>query len=569
MTHEERILEDARIAVRAGDLARARELLTEYFKTNPKNPEAWLWMSAAVTTETERLQCLKRALALDPKNKAAILGLRLMGEEIGEPLHLQRIEPVIEKTNPLRKFLAEKLPVLIAAAKKKPVVYGFGGLVLLSLFVIAIWSLFRPSGDQATNNILRWSTPLPTATFTPVPSPTYLGPVPLWMKLQATFTPTPIFVATPHNRMEAYTAAMKAYDQQNWPKVVDYLTQFLNAEPNTPDVLYHLADAYRFMDQYTEAMATYNKAIEVDASFAPAYLGLGRIYLDQTPPDLTQAQISLEQSITLNPSLYESYFELAHIALLNTDPGLALNWLSRLDAILPVSALAEYYRAEAFLQQNNAPLALTTIQKSNQLDITALPVYLLWGQILQANGDYQGSLDPTTTYLTYTPTDPQGIMVLANAYMHLGQNDLAISALSTVMETHPEIIEAPLMRGEIYMILLDYPKAQADFETALKIDANSFTAGLGRGRALLANDSAGSAYMQFTRMEASAVDDAQKAELIYWRAVTLSSLGENAAAIRDFETFLSYPPEIVKPEMRSDAEARYLVLITPTPTPTP
>ena len=49
--------------------------------------------------------------------------------------------------------------------------------------------------------------------------------------------------------------------------------------------------------------------------------------------------------------------------LLNTDPGLALNWLGRLDAILPVSALAEYYRAEAFLQQNDAPLALTTIQK--------------------------------------------------------------------------------------------------------------------------------------------------------------------------------------------------------------
>ena len=75
--------------------------------------------------------------------------------------------------------------------------------------------------------------------------------------------------------------------------------------------------------------------------------------------------------------------------------------------------------------------------------------------------------------------------------------------------------------------------------------------------------------MQFTRMDASAVDDAQKAELIYWRAVTLSSLGESAAAIRDFETFLSYPVEIVKPELRSDAETRYLALITPTPTPTP
>ena len=563
------MLEDARTAVKAGDLARARELLTEYFKVEPKNPDAWLWMSAAVTTETERRACLKRALAIDPKNKAAILGLRLMGEQVGAPLHLYRVEPVIVKENHLQKFLDEKLPALLATAKQKPLLYGFTGFLLIAVFVIAVYGLLRPRNQDSGNDIVRWATPLPTATYTPVPTPTYIGPPPLWTRLVATFTPTPMFVATPHNRLEAYTAGMKAYEQQNWPKVVDYLNQVLNSEPNSPDVLYHLGDAYRFMKQYDQAAEAFNKAIGVDSSFAPAYLGLGRVYIEQNPPDLNQAQIELEQSVVLNPSLYESYYELAHIALINNNPELALNWLSRLDGLMPETALGDYYFAYAYMQQGNAPVALTYIQNANKLDVTLLSAYLLWGQILLENGDYQASLDPTTTYLTYAPADPRGFMTLATDYYHLGQYDPAKAALTTVIETHPEILAAPIMRGEIYMIAQDYPAALADFETALAIDDKSFDAGLGRGRALLANDNAGSAFMQFDRMGKWTATDPQKAELVYWRAVSLSALGETKAAIIGFETYLAYPEELVKPEQRADAESRYQLLLAPTPTPTP
>ena len=569
MNHEERILEDAKTAVKTGDLVRARELLTEYFKTQPKNPEAWLWMSAAVTTDVERQACLKRAIALDPKNKAAIHGLRMMGEQVGQPLRLHRVEPEIVKENRFQKFVDEKLPVLLAAAKQKPLLYGFSGFVLLSVFIIAVFTLFRPDGDGNGNDIRRWDTPMPTATFTPVPTPTYMGPPPLWTRLQATFTPTPMYVATPHNRLEAYTAGMKAYEQKNWPKVVDYLSQVLNSEPNSPDVYYHLGDAYRFMNQYSDAEAAYTKAIAVDASFAPAYLGLGRVYLARDPQDLNQAQISLEQSVVLNPSLYESYLELAHIALMNKSPELALNWLSRLNGMLPETAMADYYMASAYLQQGNAPLALTTIKKANQLDVTLLDAYLLWGQILVANGDYRAALDPTSTYLTYAPADPVGIMTLATAYFNIGELDPAQSAVTTVIDTHPEIIEAPIMRGEIYMLKQDFPAAISDFEAALEIDPKSFLAGVGRGRALLANNDTGAAFTQFTKMDVTVLNDPQKAELIYWRAVALAILGENEAAVRDFGVFLGFPPEMTKPEQRADAETRYQLLITPTPSPTP
>jgi hypothetical protein len=105
MTPEERMLEDAKQAVKAGDLERARELLSAYFKVNPRNAEAWIWMSTAVTSEKERLLCLKRALSLDPQNKTAVLGLRLMGEKIGAPLHLRpSCQGSPQKTIPCRDF---------------------------------------------------------------------------------------------------------------------------------------------------------------------------------------------------------------------------------------------------------------------------------------------------------------------------------------------------------------------------------------------------------------------------------------------------------------------------------
>jgi hypothetical protein len=75
--------------------------------------------------------------------------------------------------------------------------------------------------------------------------------------------------------------------------------------------------------------------------------------------------------------------------------------------------------------------------------------------------------------------------------------------------------------------------------------------------------------MQFVRTRDLAVTDAQKAELSYWSASANLALGEISAAIRDFETFLSFPPELVSPELRAEFDARYLAIITPMPTPTP
>src|SRR5512135_1621501 len=88
------LFEDAVDALRQGDRARGKEILTRLLKTDQNNPNYWIWMSAAVDSAKERIYCLETALKLDPQNGIAKRGLVLLGglppDENVQPFPLNR-----------------------------------------------------------------------------------------------------------------------------------------------------------------------------------------------------------------------------------------------------------------------------------------------------------------------------------------------------------------------------------------------------------------------------------------------------------------------------------------------
>jgi hypothetical protein len=73
------LMNQAVLAIKAGDLAGGRKLLESVLETDPNNENAWLWMSAAVTTDVERRHCLEQILILNPDNTQAKRGLEKLG----------------------------------------------------------------------------------------------------------------------------------------------------------------------------------------------------------------------------------------------------------------------------------------------------------------------------------------------------------------------------------------------------------------------------------------------------------------------------------------------------------
>jgi DNA-binding response OmpR family regulator len=64
-------LKQAVAAIKSGDKATGKQLLTQVLKADPRNELAWLWMTEAVDTQDEVMMCLRNVLKINPNSQVA------------------------------------------------------------------------------------------------------------------------------------------------------------------------------------------------------------------------------------------------------------------------------------------------------------------------------------------------------------------------------------------------------------------------------------------------------------------------------------------------------------------
>ena len=63
------ILEQAVAYIKAGNLENGKKLLIQVIQQNPRDENAWLWMSRCVTSVEQKRECFQRALNINPDNQ--------------------------------------------------------------------------------------------------------------------------------------------------------------------------------------------------------------------------------------------------------------------------------------------------------------------------------------------------------------------------------------------------------------------------------------------------------------------------------------------------------------------
>ncbi len=564
-------LQKAIDAIEKHDMLQARTLLSQLLKDDRDNKEAWLWMSAAVETVKERTYCLKELLRLDPKNRAARFGLQIAGELPYDPSLAIPYEKQIR--NWKKQYEAAPPPKKPRSKALRQVLIF---VTMLAVFVVAGYYLVtltigRKTDKPTYTNIMR-STATPSATPSPgigTPSSTPPGADPLWMQLNATYTPTLLYVQTPHPMLEAYSAGLRAYERSDWEELINYMEQVLQAEAGALDARYLIAEAYRFQGNYTRAINAYTDLIESESYFAIAYLGRARARAAADAERWSEAMSDLRQAIRLDPEMGEAYLELATLQIQHNQLEDAFTNLSTAGQLLPNSSLVHYQLAVAHQVQGDLDQALAEIQIAKDLDITHLPTYRLMGELLQADGQIAESLEPLQTYIQYVRDDASAYILVGEAYAANGENDAALDAFNTALQLAPDDPDVLVQRGYAYLALNDGEAALEDFETAMNrfyIALISFDANLGKGRAYIMLEQYGNAYIQFNKTDAYARTNYQKAQLYYWRAISLEGLSEVTAAIKDWNNLLNLPADAIPEEWRTTATAHIALLKLPTAT---
>ncbi|HWR64723.1 MAG TPA: tetratricopeptide repeat protein [Bellilinea sp.] len=574
MPVDDSILKEARKAIEQGDRARAKDLLTRQLRRDPDNPDVWLWMSAVVDTPKERAYCLREVLRIDPEHRAAKRGLAMMGElppeqQIVQPQHLphRNWQAQLDK--------AERPPFKLP--NKKVLIYGGAGILVLILIGIGI---FGPNGFGRRQQASFVPSPYPTATSAPTLIPTATpipsGPTPPWQALVATYTPTPLYVNTPHPIIEAYSLAIRAYQRGDWEKVILYLNQSIQSEPSSPDLPFLLGEAYRLSGNNAHALTAYDQSLALNTNFGPAFLGRAQARWLVDPSQIDQIQSDLNSARSADPGMPETLTLFGRFYMENGEVQAALDYLNAAAEQNPNAPQVYFYRAQAYLSQNNPAAALADADRAVQLDLTFVPAYQVLGDALQANQRPTDSIVPYEIYLRYTNNpDPAVHVKMGRAYRNAGNFPQALEEFNTALSLVPESAPALLERGLLYIETGDPNRGLEDINAALNLSPDFFEAlvAVGQARFVLADYQG--AVDQLNQAAERAENDVQRAMLLYWRAQALEPLDTNAA-LADWQLFLSLPENAAPATRFEFARQHVAAFVTPAPpadaglvTPTP
>jgi len=563
---DEKMFQEALTAIDENNLQRARDLLTRLLRSNQDNPEYWLWMSAVVETVKERKYCLTQVLNIDPDNPAALRGMALLGEI---PPDSRQIIPLKDQK---RNWLAELEKIEVVRPHPgagRNITMFISGIVLLIAIIIGSIAVISKLLErrQAAAVVQSRATLVVYPTATPKPptaTPIFVGPTPPWSALAATYTPTPLYVATPHNLAEAYNLAMRAYDRADWEAMINYLQQVDQSIGKTADIQYYKGEAYRNLGQLSQAIEYYHSAINLDPKFAPAYLGRARAVQASSSPDPNLIRSDLEKTVLLDPNYGEARLELASYYISVEKYADALSQIEKANLLLPDSALGFYLRAQIAYKLENYKQALINVDQALSLDVTLLKGYLLKGEIYRAMGNIQDSLDPLYIFTQYNAEkDTLALAWLGSAYAANAKYDQALQVFAEVLELDPKQTEVFLQRAKLYEEREEYELALSDYESATKLAPNSFPACIGMSELLLKLDRAGNAYTQLGRCKST--NNSEQAEIHYYSALALEDLG-NSLAIKEWQRLLALPKGEVPAGWYEIAHQRVLAVYTETPT---
>jgi tetratricopeptide (TPR) repeat protein len=541
---EDTMFSEAVAAVRAGEVVRARDLLARLLRADSANPDYWIWMSSIVETERESVYCLRSATKLRPNHPLARLGLGVMGQIslVGEresPVRQQRSAPMPHQSAGRINSMGDWWKV--RRNRENMIISTLGVAAVAVVIVIALlqarissWQFpFFSGGNTAIAGeaTLRAGTEAAVGgrstlalrhTVNPstlVPFETYVG---------VDFTPTPLYGLTPMPQTAAFDQAIEAYRAGRYDEALADLQQVLFVEPDSAQVYYFMGEIYRQQYKMAEALDAYNKSIELDPNFAPAYYGLAMRSKDMSAENDYDKDLS--RAIDRDPNFVPAYIERAGYYIFHKDWESARSDLDLTLQLEPDNALALIRIGRVEVRLDEADDALDKIIRGQIIDPTILEGYLALGEAYDALNLYSQAVTPLVVYTTYAPEDITGWLRLGEAYNGTGKYPDAVTACSRAIDLNPNIVEPRLCRGQAYRLIGNHAGAVDDLKEAAKMAPNLYQTEFLYGCALLENGQPIEAVKVLAKAIELATTVDEKADAMGWQALAYEAYNSNERA---------------------------------------
>jgi tetratricopeptide (TPR) repeat protein len=268
-----------------------------------------------------------------------------------------------------------------------------------------------------------------------------------------------------------YAARMfSAIESSN--KASKFLKEYLNFKPDDLDTYVMLAQIQAKQRDYSAAVKSYEKIIELDANRDSAYLGLGTVYVNMMK--WAEAVAPLERAVQMNQDNVGAYALIgkaykeqrtfdkaaeAYEKFLGTDPT--------------VPGEAPQDLAECYMELKQFDQAVGAFQTAVKID--PQNSHLLY-KLAQAHQQAEQFEEAEAVYMQLIELSPDDAKIYFNTmvrmYDEAGMPDKAVAVARQQVELEPENAEAIYNVGAMLLKQKSYEEAAVAFERSIELDPN-------------------------------------------------------------------------------------------------
>ncbi len=236
------------------------------------------------------------------------------------------------------------------------------------------------------------------------------------------------------------------------------------------------------LQRYPDALATYEKAVEIRPDYPQAWDGQGKTLYELKK--YKQALTAYDKAIQLQPLYLEAW----------SGRGFTLNKLQRYrEAIASFEKALEVEnkdpktwnaRGEALMNLKEYDQAIKSFEKAIEFKSDYPEAWYNKAWVLQSLKRYDQAIAAYDKSLEFKPNYEQAWYNRGNALVNLNRYQDAFAAYDKAVEYKPDYSEAWLSRSNVLMNLQRYPEAVESFNQAVKFNPNNYQAWYSRGWSL-------------------------------------------------------------------------------------
>jgi TolB-like protein/DNA-binding winged helix-turn-helix (wHTH) protein/Tfp pilus assembly protein PilF len=235
----------------------------------------------------------------------------------------------------------------------------------------------------------------------------------------------------------------------------------------------------RTEDGYTRAIAHFQRAIQLDPNFAPAYAGLADAYAllgsmaNKTIPRshaMPAAREAATRALQLDDSLAEAHTSLAFVHM-HYDwnwPAAEREYRRALE-LNPSYATAHQWYGFYLVAQGRREDAIASVERAHDLDPLSLIISTDLAELLVFNGEYERAVRQCRKTLEMDPNFGLAYRILGHAYSRLGMHHEAIKEMERAREFAGSTMWALPDLAYIYAAAGKQSKSRALLKEALKL----------------------------------------------------------------------------------------------------